>query len=98
MSPIRRAEDYANLKTLLEKQETFPHQYMHKFIGRNTAAFTVSVQAWEAQQKRLKKKTERLSQGSNLIALTYIFEAHNADEIISLLQSTELIDDVQIIL
>lgn len=95
---IRTSSDFDKLRQLLNEQETFPLNFVHKFIGRNSPQFAVGVQAFEASFPTLQKQSERKSSGDNHIALTYVFVAQNAEEVIGLLRATDLIDDVLVIL
>lgn len=95
---MARTKDFTQLKALLESQETFPTDYLHKFIGRNTPAFVNGVNVLEQQFPKLKLKHSRMSSGDANVALTYVFNANSADEIIALLQVTDNIDDVVYVL
>jgi len=90
--------DYSRLKELLEKGETFPLDFMHKFIGRNTEAFEKSVREFEKLFPKAIKQSARTSKGDAHLALTYTFRADNADEIVMLIDSTYQITDVLIVL
>lgn len=94
----RLTRDYAKLKCLLEEQETFPTVFTHKFIGRNSDGFTRGVTAWEARFPKARQTIARKSAGDGHLALTYEFDAANADEIIALLEATAEIEDVLVIL
>jgi putative lipoic acid-binding regulatory protein len=90
--------DYDRLKSLLESQEKFPYDFILKFIGVNSPAFLDGVRNLGAMYPQLRKVGERKSaKGSNL-ALTFMFRARNADEIITLLKSVSTIPDVKVVL
>ena len=90
--------DYAKLKQLLEEQETFPHDFILKFIGVNTPAFAEDVKALEKRHPALEKQTERASSGAANLALTYVYTADDAEQIIVLLKEVSKIRDVRVIL
>jgi putative lipoic acid-binding regulatory protein len=90
--------DYDRLKALFEKQEVFPHDFTVKFIGRNTPLFLGGVRDFESDFPSLRKQAERLSSGQANLALTYLFSAKNADEIIAVLKRASQIPDVQVVL
>lgn len=91
-------KDYRNLKSLLEQQECFPVQFMHKFIGRNSPRFAEGVARFEKRFPQIKLRSTRKSSGEAHVALTYTFEATDADEIIGIIRATGTIDDVLVIL
>lgn len=90
--------DLERLKALLEKQETFPHDFPVKFIGANTQVFRDSIHALEARYPSLNKQGERRSSGDQNLAPTYVFRAQTADEIIDLLKEIQSIPDLKLIL
>lgn len=90
--------DYSNLRALLVSQETFPHAYVHKIIGRNTAAFAESVQRLEVSFPYIRLETARTSKGEAHLALTYIIQAQNPDQIIDVLRETGNLTDLHLIL
>ncbi len=92
------SSQYDKLRELLIAQETFPFDYTHKFIGKNTAAFAQSVAALEAQFPKARRVTERRTADGKHISFTYIFNAASADEIIALLQATSLLNDLRVLL
>lgn len=92
------AHDYSKLKALLEEQETFPHRYIHKFIGRNSPRFAQSVEQFQARFPKLELQTARLSKGEAHLALTFHILAENADEIIAVLEATGDIEDLHLVL
>ncbi len=90
--------DYAKLKALLEEQETFPHDFMLKFIGRNTPAFLEDVAKLEADYPTLEQQTARKSAGDANVALTYVYPADSADAIVELLKRVSALRDVRVVL
>lgn len=90
--------DYTRLKRLLEEQERFPLQYVHKFIGRNEPAFLSSVAELETRFPSLKRQSARHSKGGKHLALTYAFLAPDADAVVELLRATEGLEDLLVIL
>jgi putative lipoic acid-binding regulatory protein len=92
------ADTYAKLRALLEEQETFPYEYTHKFIGKNTKAFAVSVTALEQKFPKARRVSERHSGDQAHVALTYVLLADTPDDVIALLQATMLLDDLKIVL
>lgn len=92
------AHDYSKLKALLEAQETFPHRYVHKFIGRNSPRFAQSVEAFQARFPKLELQHARLSKGEAHLALTFHLVAESADEIIAVLEATADIEDLHLVL
>src|SRR4051794_19020653 len=89
--------DLDRLKVLLEN-ESFPHDFTVKFIGSNSRTFADGVRAFEAGYPQLRKQAERRSANDANLALTYVFPAQNADEIVSLLKRVSEIPDVKVIL
>lgn len=92
--------DFTKLKALLDA-ETFPHRYLHKFIGIRSEKFLDAVSALEQQFPRATRKGVRESadsKGTTYIALTFEFNAHSSDEIIELLEATMRLPDLKIIL
>jgi hypothetical protein len=90
--------ELARLKALLENQESFPLEYMHKFIGRNSPRFIQGLEAFDARFPKLERRGTRLSAGDAHVAVTYVFMADSADEILEVLEATQLIEDVLVIL
>ncbi|MGZ3709040.1 MAG: DUF493 family protein [Bdellovibrionota bacterium] len=91
-------KDYTKLRELLEK-ETYPLEYLHKFIGRNTPAFSKSVSELEAKfSSRLKRQGSRKSSGDHHLALTYVFSADSADQVIEMLKATDIVFDLLMVL
>lgn len=92
------AKDFTQLKALLEDQEEFPTNFIHKFIGRNSAAFREAIADLESRYPKMIRQTERLSSNEGHLSLTYHFEAESADEIIEVLSETQKLKDVLIVL
>jgi putative lipoic acid-binding regulatory protein len=90
----REPKDYTKLKALLEAQETFPLDFIHKFIGRNSPAFAAGVAELERRHPELKLQHSRMSQGDAHVALTYTFRAESADAILVVLRATDEIADL----
>jgi hypothetical protein len=91
---------YEKLRELLDA-ESYPHRYVHKFIGRKTPAFLKSVEELEAEFPEAVKVSSRESAGTSaepFLALTYELVADTPDEIIDLLEATHQLDDLKIIL
>lgn len=92
---------YQRLRELLEK-ESYPHCYVHKFIGYKTAAFAAAVEELEGAFPRATRVGAResgvMSGGGQYVAYTYELEAGSADEIIALLEATGRMADLKIIL
>jgi putative lipoic acid-binding regulatory protein len=83
---------------LLASQHTFPCGYTHKFIGKNTVAFTTAVERLEGRFGALRLEKARESKGGAHIALTYVFAALDPDDIIALFEETAKLPDLHIIL
>jgi putative lipoic acid-binding regulatory protein len=94
----RTPKDYTKLRQLLEEQETFPLSYLHKFIGRNSPAFAQGLAELEQRFPDLKKQTARKSQGDAHLAMTYVYVARNVDDVIVLLEATDQIEDLLVVL
>ncbi len=92
------SDDFTQFRKLLEETYLFPANYTHKFIGKNSDLFRVSVTVFEAKFVGLKRTGEKQSANSAHIALTYEFIAASADDIIGLAKATHLIDDLIYIL
>jgi putative lipoic acid-binding regulatory protein len=89
--------DFTKFKELLEKQEKFPLDYLHKFVGKHTSEFRTGAKALE-NQFHLKLQSERLSSNAQHLSFTFIFNAQNSDQVVDLLRATYLIDDLIYIL
>jgi putative lipoic acid-binding regulatory protein len=90
--------DYARLRELLEAQETFPTDFTHKFIGKNTKLFAKGVRDLQFAHPRLQLETARKSSGEKHLALTYVYRAESVDEIIEVLEAIHQIEDLHMIL
>jgi len=91
-------KDYSQLRTLLLAQETFPLDYLHKFIGRKTPAFDRDVAALERNFPGLTQVASRPSADAAHIALTYSYRAPDVDSVIRLLQATDAVADLRMVL
>jgi putative lipoic acid-binding regulatory protein len=87
------------LKTLLEN-ETYPHRYMHKFIGAKTSDFLAGVESLTRAFPSAKVSTRETpgKGGQVYVAYTFEFEADSADEIIRLIRATHSIKDLKVVL
>lgn len=90
--------DYTRLKLLLEKQETFPLEFVFKFIGRNTAAFQEGVRALQAEYSALELQARRESQGGGHLAMTFLLKANESNEILCVYSRIAEIPDVLVVL
>ncbi len=91
-------DPYQKFRSLLNEHHQFPSQYTHKFIGKNSEIFKASVIEFEAKFIGLTKSTERLSASSKHLALTYVYWAASADDVIKLTTETHKINDIIYIL
>jgi hypothetical protein len=91
------------LKELLDL-ETYPMNYTHKFIGKNTKAFLRAIDELEENFPQLDRISARESQATQInadasyLALTYEFVANSSDEIIEVLEATSKLEDLKVIL
>ena len=83
---------------MLEAQESFPIDYVHKVIGRNTPAFLESVAALEARVPAVRREGTRQSASQAHISITWVLRAQTADEVIALLQETQALVDLVMVL
>ena len=93
-------EKYNKLRALLAEQ-SFPHLYIHKFIGQRTDAFLASMDRLEEKFPKVKRISTRESAGQTkpvYLACTYELLATNVEEIIDLLKATALMSDLRVIL
>jgi putative lipoic acid-binding regulatory protein len=96
--PVKNPPDFSKLKELLEEQETFPTQFLHKFVGRNTPEFARAVAELEKRFPSAKLQISRTSASQAHLALTYQFGAGSADDIVALLVATHALDDILVVL
>ena len=103
--PVRKTtrptpERYLKLKELLEAQETFPLDYIVKFIGKNTPLFASEVAGLESARPELKRQSRRESgQTASHVAFTYtLAAAPDADAIIDVLIDVSMLQDVLVVL
>jgi putative lipoic acid-binding regulatory protein len=92
------AKDYSKIRDLLEAQERFPIDYIHKVIGRNTSAFLGSLDRLESQLPAVRRGTVRPSASQVHLAVTLILRAESAADVIRLLEATELLEDLVMVL
>jgi putative lipoic acid-binding regulatory protein len=92
------AKDYSKIRDLLEAQERFPIDYIHKVIGRNTAAFLQSVERLEAQLPAVRRDAVRPSASQVHVSVTLVLRAEKAADVIQLLEATELLEDLVMVL
>lgn len=91
---MARTKDYTKLRALLEAQEAFPTEFIHKFIGKNTPEFALGVAELERKFPGLRLQHSRMSAGDAHVALTYVISAATVEEIIVVLQATDTIADL----
>ena len=89
--------DYQNLKVLLEK-EAFPHDFLFKFIGKNSDAFEEGTRQLERDFPDLIMETLKLSQNQNHVSYSYSFQAETAEQIIEIYRAIEKLPDLEILL
>ena len=90
--------DLKRLRELLETEETFPHPFLHKFIGDNVPEFHEGVSQLQQRFPRLVRQSMRTSASQNHLSLSFTFLADNADEIIELLEATYEVPHIRIVL
>ena len=88
------SDPFEKFRKLLEETYLFPANYVHKFIGKNSAPFRKSVAEFEGKFVGLKRTGERLSANGGHLALTYDFLAGNAEDVVELAKATHEIDDL----
>lgn len=88
----------AKLRELLEEQETFPLDYMHKFIGRNSSAFTQGVAEFEIKVPKARLQSMKPSANQGHLAMTYRLLAVHVDEIIEMIRISSEIPDLLLLL
>jgi len=87
-------KDYSKIREMLESQETFPLDYVHKLIGKNSAVFEESLKAFESRFPAMRRQFSRPSASGNHLAVTFLFRAQNVDEIIQILEASEQLPDL----
>ncbi|MEN9724482.1 MAG: hypothetical protein RJB38_2468 [Pseudomonadota bacterium] len=92
------SNSYAKIKEMLQAQETFPFEYIHKAIGKNTALFLDSAAALEKRFPLLRRESVRASASQAHVSITWILSAQNADEVIDLLQASQGLQDLVMVL
>jgi hypothetical protein len=98
VTPSRPKKDYTQLIELLRAQETFPTQYLHKFIGKNSPAFIRGVEGLEKRFGNIRQQSARMSKGDAHVAMTYVIDAADVDEIIVVLTATDELEDLLVVL
>ena len=88
---------YQRLRELLAN-ETFPHVFPFKFVGKLSDPFEAGVRALETQFPRLVLQSRRQSKNQKHLSLTYTLEAESAEVIIEILRAIAAISDVLFIL
>lgn len=95
------SNDYTKLRELLAN-ETYPHRYIHKFIGLKSDVFVQAVLLLEKKHPNAKRVSERESVSSSgqqlYIAYTFEFLAQTPEDVIALMQATTQLPDLKIIL
>lgn len=91
-------KDYSKLRELLVAQERFPLDYLHKFIGRNTREFAAGLADWIKGHPGASCQSDRLSANQGHRSLTFVFRAADVDALISMLQATDRIPDLVMVL
>jgi hypothetical protein len=90
--------DYSKIREMLEAQESFPIDYIHKVIGRNTSAFLDSISRLESQFPALRRESLRASASQAHVSATLVLRAGSAAEVVLLLEATEAVKDLVIVL
>lgn len=94
----RMGPDYTRLRELLA-DESFPHLYVHKFIGLKTADFQARAEQMLLAFPRARLVGQRESGGQGkYLAYTCELHAESVDEIIALLEATAGLSDLKMIL
>lgn len=92
------SKDYSKIREMLEAQESFPFDYIHKVIGRNTPAFLDSVAALESRFPAVRRDSLRPSASQAHVSVTLVLRAADASEVIRLLEATEALVDLVMVL
>lgn len=93
-----KKDSFDKFRQLLIDTYLFPADYTHKFIGKNSELFSQGVTEFEARFIGLRRTGERKSASDAHLALTYVFIAGNAEDIIELAKATYEIPDLIYIL
>lgn len=91
-------KDYSKLKTLLEVEETFPLDFVFKFVGRNSPAFAQSSHGLKTSFPALQETHSRESSGGKHVAKTFSFVAPDAESIVAIFKAIEKLEDVLVVL
>jgi putative lipoic acid-binding regulatory protein len=89
--------NYDQLAELLKK-EKYPHDYTFKFIGKNSQRFTQGLHSLETDFKDLKLQGSRESAKGQHLAITYLLNAKNPEEIIAVLKRVSEVEDLLVML
>lgn len=90
--------DKTKLLELLESQHTFPTQYIHKVIGKNSEAFLNAVSELISQTARLTEKSKKESSNRKHISITFEIHAQSAHEVVFLIERSQKLNDVLFVL
>lgn len=93
-----KKDSFEKFRQLLIDSYLFPAEYTHKFIGKNSEIFAKGVQDFESRFVGLRRSGEKRSASDSHLALTYIFIAGTAEDIIELAKATYEIPDLIYIL
>jgi len=94
---LDRAFNDDTLNLYLSK-ESFPVEYLHKVIGKNSFAFQQGLMGLERKFPSMVRKVERKSSGAAHVAVTYSLVAGSSTEILALRRETALVPDLTLIL
>ena len=89
--------NYDKLRELLNR-EKFPHVFIFKFIGKNSAQFDFGVQSLEKKFPRLQKQSRRTTANQQFVSLSYVLTADTKEEIIEVYQFIALIEEIVVVL
>jgi len=91
-------DPFEKFRKLLTETYLYPANYTHKFIGKNSELFRLSVIEFEGKFVGLTRVGEKMSANGNHVALTYDFLAASPEDIIELAQATYRVSDLLYIL
>jgi hypothetical protein len=91
-------KDMSRLRALFEAQEEFPLDYTHKFIGRNTPTFEQGVAEWRRKFTPIACPSDRLSANQAHRSLTFVLRMDTVDALIAMLEATDEIPDLVMVL
>ena len=78
----------AKLRELLE-EETYPHDYVHKLIGKNEPEFHAALAGLEKEFPEMKRQGERLSGSQKHLSVTYVLHAKDVEIILRLVRRSQ---------